>query len=197
MNSRGSFERILTSLHDTLLDEANWEATSALINEAIGSKGNCLVSGDGVTQEDIEIFFAWICVGGQRRPELERLYFDVYYAIDERMPRIRQLPDSQIVHISSLYTETELKTSPAYNEALAIADCRDGLNVRLDGPHGSRITLMIGDPIGGDGWSFGQMETIGRLLPHLRQFVRVRQALTDARALGSTVKEGLNKLLLS
>ena len=187
MNSRGSFERILASLHDTLLDASNWEATSALFDDAFGSKGNFLVSGDGVSRDDVEVFFAWFCLRGQRRPEWERLYFEVYYPIDERLPRVRQLPDSQVVHISSLFTENEKKTSPVYNDALPLSDASDSLNVRLDGPHGSRIFWAIADPVDGDGWSSAQVETIEQLLPHLRQFVRVREALIDARALGSSV----------
>ena len=187
MNSRGSIEHILASLHETMLDDTNWEATSALIDDALGSKGNFLVLGDGALQDDIEIFLAWFCLRGQRRRDLERLYYDIYHSIDERLPRIRQLPDSQIVHTPSLYTESEMKTSPAYNEALVLSDSRDGLDVRLDGPYGSRIGWSIGDPIDGDGWSSAQIETIERLMPHLRQFVRVRQALVNARALGSTV----------
>lgn len=187
MSSRGSIEGILASLHETMLDDSNWEATSALIDDALGSKGNFLVLGDGALQDDIEIFLAWFCLRGQRRWDLERLYYDIYHSIDERLPRLRQLPDRQIVHTPSLYTESEMKTSPAYNEALVLSCSRDGLDVRLDGPYGSRIGWSIGDPIDGDGWSSAQVETVERLLPHLRQFVRVRQALINARALGSTV----------
>jgi len=66
--------------------------------------------------------------------------------------------------------------------------------VRLDGPDGSRIVWTIADPVGGDGWSSAQVETIEKFLPHLRQFVRVRAALIDARALGSTMVDLLDNV---
>ena len=37
------FDQILASLHEAMLDEAHWLPTSALIDEALGSKGNHLV----------------------------------------------------------------------------------------------------------------------------------------------------------
>lgn len=181
------FERILGSMHDAVLDDSKWESTSALIDEALGAKGNLLLWGDGMSQDDIEIFFAKFCFRGQRHQELEQLYFNVYHPVDERAPRIRKLPDSHVVHVSSLFTESERKNSLVYNEALPLSDSRDGLMVRLDGPHGSRIAWSIADPVEGDGWSSAQVETIQRLLPHLRQFVGIREALVNARALGSTV----------
>ena len=186
MSRQDLFEHILASLQETALDDAHWPETSALIDEACGSKGNFLVSGDGNSQDDIEIFFARFCFGGQRHPELERLYFEVYHALDERLPRIRQLPDSQLVHVRSLYTEEKKKTSLVYNEGLPLSDTRDCLNVRLDGPDGSRIVWVIADPAEARGWSWAQIDTVQRLLPHLRQFVGVRQALVNARALGSS-----------
>ena len=176
----------MASLHDAALDDSHWPAASAVINEACGAKGNFLVTGDGESQDDIQIFFARFCLHGRRRPDLERLYFETYHGVDESAARIRQLPDSRIVHVSSLYTEDEMKASVVYNEALPGADIRDGLCVRLDGPRRSRIAWAIADPVDGDGWTSDRVGMIERVLPHLRQFVRVRQALVDARALGSS-----------
>ena len=192
MSQQDLFERILRSLHAAVLDEGRWPAASALIDEACGSKGNTLVFGDGAAQDDINIFFARICRRGQRHTELERQYFEVYHAVDERLPRLRQLPDSLVVPASSLFTNEERKTSVVYNEMLPSNDSRDGLNVRLDGPGGSRIVWSLADPVDRDGWSSARIGTIQCLLPHLRQFVRVRQALVDARALGSSVVELLD-----
>ena len=187
MSGQEPFERILGSLHEAAFNDTHWPATAGLIDEACASKGNFLVFGDGASRDDIEIFFAQFCFRGQRREDLERLYFGTYHALDERLPRIQQLPDSQVAHVGSLYSDEEKKTSPVYNEALALAHTRDSLNVRLDGPGGSRIVWVLADPVGGDGWSTGRVRTVERLLPHLRQYVRVRQALVDARALGSSV----------
>ena len=42
-------ERILASLHAAALGDARWTEVSGLIDEACGTKGNFLVSGDGET----------------------------------------------------------------------------------------------------------------------------------------------------
>ena len=75
-------------------------------------------------------------------------------------------------------------TNCDYPVALALTD---SLNVRLDGPQDSRIVWVVADPVGGDGWSQSNVVMVERLLPHLRQFAHVRQALVEARALGSSL----------
>lgn len=187
MSERILFERVLESLHEAALDDAYWPATSGLIDEACGSKGNSLIFGTGQPPDDIDLFFFSICHRGQLREDLKQEYLEDYYAVDERVPRVRLLADSHLVHTSSLYTDEEMKTSPAYNEALPKTEGQNSLNVRLDGPDGSRIALNIFDPIDGSGWSSVRVKTIKRLLPHLRQFVRVRQTLVNACALGSSL----------
>ena len=73
-----------------------------------------------------------------------------------------------------------------YNELLGAWDGRNGLHVLLDEPNGSRIGWNILDPVDGDGRTSGRVDTIRRMLPHLRQLVRVREALAGARALGAS-----------
>ena len=82
-----------------------------------------------------------------------------------------------------------------YNEAMVRTHGQRGLTTRLDGPGGSRIVWGIADPVDGHSWSSSQIETVSRVLPHLRQYVRVRSALVDAGALGTSVAELLGKLL--
>ena len=43
------------------------------------------------------------------------------------------------------------------------------------------------DPVDGDGWSLAQLDSIRRLLPHIRHTVRVQQTLAGAGALGATL----------
>ena len=107
--------------------------------------------------------------------------------LEERLPRVRRLPSSKLVHISTLYSDEEKETPLVYNKALPLTDTCDSLNVRFDGPDGSRIVWVAADPVGGAGWSSSQVETVAPLPPHIRQFVRVRQALVDARALGASL----------
>ena len=194
MSEREAFERILDSLHEAALDRARWSSASALIDEALGTHGSSMVFGDGDCAEDIRIYFAWSFFRGRRLRELQREYFEVYYPLDERVPRVRHLPDGQLFHITDLYTEQELKTSVAYNELLLRAHAQNSINVRLDGPNGSRIVWVVNDPVGGDGWSSAQLDSIRRLLPHIRQTVRIQQALGAAGALGATLKELLDTI---
>ena len=192
MSEQEVFEHVIASLHSAALDDAHWSATSGSIDEACGTKGNMLIFGDGDSPDDIEIFFARFCFRGQRHREWEREYFNVYYPVDERVPRLRRLPDSQLVHCTSLYAEGELKTSVVYNDLLRRSDAQRSLHARLDGPDGSRIFWTFAAPVGSDGWSLSQTEKIRHLLPHLRQFVRVRQALAEAEGLGRSFAELLD-----
>ena len=103
------------------------------------------------------------------------------------MSRFRQLPDSRLMHVTDLYTAEELKTSPTYNEGFVRGSMQDGVNVRLDGPDGSHIAWATADPVSPSGWESSQLTLVQRLLPHIRQFVRVRQTLAKAEALGASV----------
>ena len=107
------------------------------------------------------------------------------------MPRLRRLPDSRVAHVTELYTAQELKTSPTYNEFLSRSSGQNSLNVHLGVSDGSYLTWVSRDPIAPGGWGSAEIELIERLLPHIRQFVRVRQALANAEGLGAS----LTKLL--
>ena len=150
------------------------------------------MTGDGAPPDGVDVFFVRSCYRGELRPDWQREYFEVFHPVDERIPRLRRLPDSRVVHASSLYTDRERKTSAAWNDASSRFHTQDSLNVRLDGPQGSRIVWTVADPVDGDGWAPAWVETVERLLPHLRQFVRVRQALVDARALGASALDLLD-----
>ena len=187
VNLHDAFNDILTSLHDAMLDDAHWAATSRLIDEACGIGGSALVVGKGRSQADGQIFLARFCYRGERRPDRERWYFDNYYPWDERIPRVAGLPDGQLVAVSDLYTEQELNTSPAFNEALPRGGYQRGLNARLDGPNGSSIVWTLADSTEGIAWGSAQTGMIERLLPHIRQYVRVRTVVSGALALGNTL----------
>lgn len=187
MSERDAFDRILESMQKASLDDAQWSATSALIDEACGTKGNGLVYGEGNFEGYTRIFLTRFMCQGQRNDELEREYFDVYHSMDERLPRIRRLPDSQVVHVSDLFTEEELETSVVYNELLPLNNQQNGLHGRLDGPNGSRIVWTMGDPIDSDGWTSPRTKMVRRLLPHLRHHIIVRHALAEAGALGASL----------
>ena len=184
MNPLDAFDRILALLHRATLDDAHWPATAALIDEACGTAGNVLVVGEG-SGDDARVHFARYLYRGEPRPDLAREYFDVYYPHDEAMPRIRELPAGTVAHTPALYTAGELKTSKAYNEAWNHCVCQNGLCIPLGDPDGLRIVWGIADPIATGDWQSAQLQLIESLLPHVRQFVHVRQAVAAAEALGA------------
>ena len=57
MSLLDTFDRLLASLNQSVLDQAHWPATSALIDEACGATGNGLVTGEGYGA-DVRVFFA-------------------------------------------------------------------------------------------------------------------------------------------
>ena len=57
-------------------------------------------------------YLARFCYRGQRRHDLENDYFNLYHPVDERLPRVRSLPDNQLIHVTRLYINKELRTSP-------------------------------------------------------------------------------------
>ena len=164
MSDQDTFERILASLYDAMLDDAEWPAASALIDDACGTVGNALLVADG-PPDDIQTQFAGLYYRGQHRADLEREWLAVYHPINECIPRFLQLPDSQMVLAPDLYTAEELKTSRAYNEGLRRLSGQQSVMVRLDGPNGCVITWVSGDPAGTGGWDSSQRALLQGLLP--------------------------------
>ena len=184
MNPDDAFERILESLHAATLDDALWPAATTRIEEAIGASGSILAVSEGFGDE-ARLHFVRYLYRGESHPDRVRAYFDVYHAQDEGIQRVRRLPHGRLTHATDLYTEDELKTSPAYNEGLRILGNRNGLTARFDGPDGLRIVWGAGDPVGSGGFESAQLRLVERLLPHVHRSVVVRQALAAADALGS------------
>ncbi len=180
------FDRILASLHQAALDDAYWPAASALIDEAIGATGNSLAVSENTADTD-RVLFSGFYRRGEHRPDLAREYFESYFPYDERLPRLIRLRAGRLAHVPDLYTARELKTSFVYNEGLLRLGSRNGLNVRFDGPDDLRIIWATGDPVGTGGWQSAQLRLTQSLLPHIRQFVLVRQALAAADALRTTL----------
>ncbi len=181
------YDRILTALHAVAFDAAGWPEAAGLIDAACGVKGNALVFAGGRPRQDAELYLAQFCFRGQRREDFERLYFGDYWSRDERLPRLRQLPDSRLVHVSELYTEAERRTSATYNEVMPFTSSQDSLNVRLDGPGGTHVVWALADPVDAGGWGTVRTRMAERLLPHVRQCMVVRHALNEAGALGRSL----------
>ena len=189
MREPDAFERIVASLNEAMLDDARWPHASALIDEACGAKGNILTFEGGFPADNIRFLFAKTYYRGEDREAWLEEYCRTYYPVDESLPRWRQLPDSKIGRTADLFSEEERRTSIAYNEAAPRFEYDNGLSVRLDGPGGSRILWGIANPVDPSGWTTSRLDMVARVLPHLRQYVRVRSALVDAGAVGASVTE--------
>ena len=188
MSQQDKFDRIIAALHEAMLDDTCWREASALIDDTCGLTGNHLTVSSGHSRADAEFLFGRLYYHGQRHEEAEREYPELYFPHDERIPRLLKLPDSRLVHVTDVFTERELKTSITYNEGLPRYSGQNGLNVRLDGPDGLHIVWAIADPSEPGGWwRSEQLTMLERLLPHVRQFVRVRQALASAEALNASL----------
>ena len=184
MNQPPLFERLLAALHDAALDASLWPAAAALIDEAIGVKGNALLVPAG-PEDDARPRFGVSLYRGQRREDLEREYWDHYCHEDNRIARLRRLPEGRLTHLAEMYTPQEMKTSPAYNEYVPRTDSCNSLYVRLHGLDGADFVWMLFDPVTTD-WQSAQTRMIERLLPHVRNFVHVCRSLAAAHALGAS-----------
>ena len=96
MSQQDAFDRILTSLHEAALDDTRWPVASRLIDEACGTKGNTLIVGQG-PDDDVRVSYVGLYWRGERHEEIEREYLTTYHPLDERIARLRQLPDSRVV----------------------------------------------------------------------------------------------------
>ena len=186
MSDEDAFHRILGALYDAMLDDTRWPGVSAMIDEACGLTGNGLMVREAPI-DDGRAVIIWDYCRGHPREEDVRDYIENYHATDERAPRVRELPDGHLTRTRDLYTPEELKTSPTYNELLLRIGAQNGLNVRLDGRDGSSIVWHLRDPVDADGWVTSRITLVRELLPHLRQYIRVRRALVHAEARASTV----------
>lgn len=186
MDSQGKLAGVLAAVHSATLDDTLWPRTSALIDEAVGITGNALVVGEG-HGDDVRIVFGELYFRGQRDPEKGRDYLDNYYFRDERLPRLRQVPDGRVSHVTTLYSAEEIRTSPTYNEYCLRNEAQNSLMVRVRINPQMHLTWSIHDPVRGGAWQSDQVDMIESLLPHIRQFVRVRQLMAAARALRSSV----------
>ena len=115
---------MLVALQEATFNDALWPEAAALIDETCGIVGDQLIVGEGFG-DDVQIYMARFYNRGQRREDLERLYYADYHAADERGPRARLLPHDKLAHVSELFTKEERRTSRAYNEALPLA-CQPG-----------------------------------------------------------------------
>ena len=195
MSQQDQFDRIVSALHDAALDDRLWPSASALIDDAVGMTGSHLTVVSGYMRDDVELLFGDHYDHGELNG-WGRIWARDYFSHDERLPRLLHMPDSQVFHVSEVFPASTLKTSPVYNDLLRRAGGRNGLDLRMDGPDGLHICWGFTDPLDPNGWRSEQITFITRLLPHIRQFVRVRQALSAAEALHTSLTSLLDNAFI-
>ena len=189
MSAEDKFERVVESLHRSALADGSWDSAAARINDMIRANGHSLTYADLSRGAEPEIYLTRFFLGNERREDLERQYFRDYYWRDEAVPRLHGLGDGEFAYKTDLYTDREKKTSATYNEFRGPNKTQNGLFMGLDGLDGCGIAWSFGDSYERGGWTHDQIRAIERLAPHIRHFVRVRRALADARALGTSLAE--------
>lgn len=189
MATQDAFERTLLLLYEAALMGDKWVPAAASINDVVGTNGHSLSYGNPAPPANPEVLLSRFFIGSERRDDMEELYFRDYYWRDEAIPRLHGLRDGELAYRSDLYTASEKKTSVVYNEFRRAYGTQRGLYVGLDGLDGGAVVLSLGNSTEHGSWSHGQIRTIGRLAPHLRQFARVRHAMAQARALSSSLTE--------
>ena len=195
MSQQDNFDRIVSALHEAALDDTLWPSASALIDETVGMEGSHLVIFGGHSRADAEFVFGDMYSHGEFN-ELGRDYAQNFFSHDERIPNLLNLPDSRVVHVPEVYPDQTLKISPTYNDLLRRSKARNGLIMRMDGPDGLHIVWGFTDPLDPNGWGSDPLTLTTHLLPHIRQFVRVRQALARAEALHTSLTQLLDNALI-
>ena len=66
----------------------------------------------------------------------------------------------------------------------------------MDGANGLQVVWVLANATTPGGWTSEQTAMINRLVPHIRQFVRVRQALVDAEALNASLAGLLDNMVV-
>lgn len=164
------------------MDDALWPLASAHLDDACGMRGNHLAVVRGDRLDNAEFLFGKLYKRGEPDEELERRYVEDYFAIDERFPRFFAMGDGQLTHVNDMFTDRERAASATYNEYLVPTGAGNSLNARMAGPGGLHILMSLVRTGNAGDWTAERLGMVHRLLPHIRHFVRVRQALAEAGA---------------
>ena len=189
MSSKITLDQVIAALNTALLDTERWPEAAGAICQICEATSTGFGTTDDVASANLDTFFSYYRSDCKRDTAIASLYRNEYYPFDERVRAVRRLGHGEVAHELSLLTDSERKISVAYHEFLPKAGMQNGLAVRLHAPNEAYTTWGLGDPVQGRDWSSSTVETIERLVPHVSNFIHVRQHLLEAKALDATVLE--------
>lgn len=175
------FDAIVAALHEAALDEGRWPRALALVDAACGMHGSYLAVVAENGSASPRLLEGRFYSHGARCHALEQDYLG-YFDTDERIPRLMLLPAGTMLANADLYATEERRASRTFNEHLPRWDAVNQLNVRLPALDGRHTLWMPTRGRRQGGWRPSQLRLLRRLLPHIGQTVRVRQALASGRA---------------
>ena len=181
----------IAHLQQAAFDEAHWRVASARIDDAAGIWGSHLavLSERGPRHR---FLFSRIVIRGEPRDDIEQTYVEDYASLDERVHRTAALAGGRLLHNRDILSERERKTSPVYCDFLPRVGSNNQVVVRLKGLRETHIVWTLSATPSLD-WSSEQLDVLNRLLPHVRHFVHVRQALAAADARSASLAELLDR----
>lgn len=187
------YDRIVSLLYDAVLDDRAWPRICDLVGTATGVRGIHLAIIDQASV-DPNLVFSHLYVDGRPAPEMEEWYVRDYFAIDERVPRVSQLPVAKLVHNDSLFTDRERKASAVYNDFLKKVNGTNQVLINLPGPDRSSSDIWVLTRYNGNAWDADQTGLIERVVPHMGRFLRLRRALAHAEAVDRSLARMLEDL---
>ena len=187
------YDRLVSLLYEAVLDDKVWPRIYQSLGATAGVEGAHLVIVDGASA-DPNVVFSQLHVDGRPAPEIEERYVRDYFAIDERVPKLPQLPTARLVHNDSLFTDRERKFSVAYNEFLRAVDGTNQVLIRLSGHQRPEFDMWVLTKLNSQAWDAQQTRLIERVVPHMGRFLRLRRALACAQAVGRSLAGMLEDL---
>lgn len=171
------FDAIVAALHRAALDDAHWPRALAQIDAACGLRGSylALVAGTSPLRHQ----GGWFYSHGVRCGEYERDYLR-YFPSDEGVARLMLLPAGTLLANADVYTAEERLTSATCTDFLPRWDAVDQLNVRLPTLADRHLLWMPTRRRSQGAWQLPHLRLLRRLLPHIGQAMRVRDALAQA-----------------
>ncbi len=185
------YDTLIGHIYDAVFDESAWLPMVQKVDVVLGTNG-CHLALFDPDSADPRTAFSRLYKDGAPAVELEETYLKEYLPIDERVPRLADMPTGEPRHNQQLFTRDERRrTSATYNDFLVSVGGANQICVRLPNSGCDRdvwtITREASREYGSD-----ERAAIRGLAGHMGRMVRMRRALSAAGALGQDLAEMLD-----